>query len=156
MREFIEKEKSRLQKIFEPFNAQGSWMRLTEPGRGSVRLGMIDSYLVTRVAPVFHASGEVKRVEFWLLFKAIGYDEGFQHSHTIKVVRWSQEDTYLIDLIDDRGRRFHAELIFPGLEPELAAGWEYWQRYRRENRGRFSQIDAEILEEHIQIAEEWE
>jgi len=39
------------------------------------------------VAPHFDAQGEVKRVDFWLLFKAVGYDEGFQHAHTVKVVR---------------------------------------------------------------------
>jgi len=74
------------------------------------------------VAPHFDAGSEVKRlpaapreqdsateskpataqagVDFWLLFKAVGYDEGFQHAHTLKVVRWSQEDTYLIDPTD--------------------------------------------------------
>ncbi|GAB4231647.1 MAG: hypothetical protein Kow00109_03870 [Acidobacteriota bacterium] len=43
----------------------------------------------------------------------MGYDEGFRHAHTGKVVRRSQEETYLIDLTDDRDRRFHLELVFP-------------------------------------------
>jgi len=67
---------------------------------------------VTRVAPHFNAVGEVKRVDFWLLFKAVGYDEGFQHAYTVKVVRWYQDDTYLIDLTVDQGQRFHVELVF--------------------------------------------
>ena len=102
------------------------------------------------------AEGEVKRVDFWLLFKAVGYDEGFQHAHTVKVVRWSQEDTYLIDLTDDRGRRFHVELVFPDQEPDLASDWRSWRRYKSENWDRFERIDADLLAEHMRIAEEWE
>ncbi len=156
MKEFIDKEKARLQALFEPFNEGGSWMTLIEPGREPVRMGLVDSYKVTRVAPHFDAQGELKRVDFWLLFKAVGYDEGFQHAHTVKVVRWSQEDTYLIDLTDDRGRRFHVELVFPDQEPDLAADWRRWRRYKSENRDRFERIDAELLAEHVRIAEEWE
>jgi len=33
------------------------------------------------VTPHFAARGKVKQVDFWLLFKAVGYHEGFQHSH---------------------------------------------------------------------------
>jgi len=156
MKEFIDKEKARLQALFEPFNEGGSWMTLIESGREPVRMGLVDSYKVTRVAPHFDAQGELKRVDFWLLFKAVGYDEGFQHAHTVKVVRWSQEDTYLIDLTDDRGRRFHVELVFPDQEPDLAADWRRWRRHKSENRDRFERIDADLLAEHVRIAEEWE
>jgi hypothetical protein len=156
MKEFIDKEKARLQALFEPFNEGGSWMTLLESGREPVRMGLVDSYKVTRVAPHFDARGELKRVDFWLLFKAVGYDEGFQHAHTVKVVRWSQEDTYLIDLTDDRGRRFHVELVFPDQEPDLASDWRSWRRYKAENRDRFERIDADLLAEHVRIAEEWE
>jgi len=140
MKEFIEKEKARLQALFEPFNEGGSWMALIEPGREPVRLGLIDGYTVTRVAPHFDAGGEVKRVDFWLLFKAVGYDEGFQHAHTVKVVGWSQGDTYLLDLVDDRNRRYHIELIFPDQEPELASDWSSWRRHKMRNRDRLSLI----------------
>jgi len=121
-----------------------------------VRLGPIGGYTVPRVGPHLDAGGEVKRVDFWLLFKAVGYDEGFQHAHTVKVVRWSEEDTYLIDLTDDRGRRFHVELVFPDQEPDLAADWRRWRRYKSENRDRFERIDVDLLAEHVRIAEEWE
>ena len=156
MKKFIDKEKARLQALFEPFNEGGSWMTLLESGWEPVRMGLVDSYKVTRVAPHFDAQGEVKRVDFWLLFKAVGYDEGFQHAHTVKVVRWSQEDTYLIDLTDDRGRRFHVELVFPDQEPDLASDWRRWRRHKSENRDRFERIDADLLAEHVRIAEEWE
>jgi len=156
MKDFIEKEKSKLQELFAPFNDGGSWMSLVEHGRDSVRLGIVDSYTVTRVAPHFDAEGEVKRVDFWLLFKAVGYDEGFQHAHTVKVVGWSQGDTYLLDLVDHRNRKYHIELIFPDQEPELASDWSNWRRYKMRNRDRFSLIDADLMSEHQQIAEKWE
>ena len=155
MNELIDQEKTRLQTLFEPFNENGSWMTLAE-GRGEpVQLGVIDGYTVTRVGPPFDAKGDVTRVDFWLFFRTLGYDEGFQHAHTVKVVRWSQRDTYLLDLGDDRGRRFHIELIFPDQEPELAADLNQWRGYRTENRDRFERIDAELLAEHIEIAEDW-
>jgi len=71
MKEFIEKEKAKLQDLFAPFNDGGSWMSLVEPGRDSVRLGIVDSYTIIRVAPHFDAEGEVKRVDFWLLVKTV-------------------------------------------------------------------------------------
>ncbi|RLB87918.1 MAG: hypothetical protein DRH50_16045 [Deltaproteobacteria bacterium] len=156
VKEFINKEKTRLQALFEPFNKGGSWMSLFEPGLKPVRLGLIDGYTVIRVAPYFDVKGEIKRIDFWLLFKAVGYDEGFQHAHTVKVIRWSQDDTYLLDIEDDRKRKYHIELIFPDQEPDLASDWKHWRQYKSENNDRFERIDAEILTEHIQIAEEWE
>ena len=155
MNQLIDQEKTRLQTLFEPFNRGGSWMTLAERRQRPTPLGVMDSYMVTRVAPHFDAKGDVTRVDFWLFFKALGYDEGFHHAHTIKVVRWSQRDTYLMDLVDDRSRRFHIELIFPEQEPELAADWNQWREYKAANRERFERIDAELLAEHIEIAENW-
>ena len=156
MKEFIEKEKARLQALFEPFNTDGSWMTLAEKGRAPIRIGIVDGFTVTRVAPHFDAGGEVTRVDFWLLLRLLGYDEGFQYAHTVKVVSWSQEDSYLLDLIDDRDRGFHIELIFPDQEPDPAADWKRWSGYKAKNRDRFERIDAELLAEHTRIAEEWE
>ena len=114
MNELVNQEKTQLQALFDPFNQRGSWMTLAEGREQPMRLGIMEGYTVTRVAPQFDTRGNVTHVEFWLFHKALGYHEGFQHAHTIKVVRWSQEDTYLLDLVDDRDRRFHIELIFPG------------------------------------------
>ena len=156
MKEFIEKEKARLQSLFEPFNTGGSWMTLADKGRTPVRLGIVDRFIVTRVAPQFDAGGNVTRIGFWLLIRLSGYDEGFQHAHTIKVVSWLQDDTYLLDLFDDRDRRFHFELIFPDQESNEAADWKRWRDYKAGSRDRFERIDAELLTEHTRIAEEWE
>jgi len=156
MKEFIEQEKERLQALFAEFNRQGSWIEMRERGEEPIRLGMVDSYTVTRVAPHFNASGEMTHADFWLLFKMAGYDQGFQFSHTIKVCRWEQDDTYLIDLSDNRDRRFHVELIMDVAEAEMIKDWKAWQKYKAANRERFDLADRDILAEHIRIAEEWE
>ena len=137
--------KESLQALFDEFNKTGSTMTLAEDGYETIRMGLQDSYIVTRV----------QGSDFWLFFKEGGYNNGFQYSHTIRVVSWSQEDTYLLDLVDDQDRRFHIELIFPELEPDLGEAWQHWQAYKAANRERFQRIDAQLLEEHLWIAETW-
>ena len=145
MNELVKQERTRLQALFDPFNQGGSWMTLAEGREKPMRLGIMEGYRVTRVAPQFDTGGNVTHVDFWLFHKALGYHEGFQHAHTIKVLRWSQEDTYLLDLVDDRGRRFHIELILPELEPDMVADWNRWQAYKAENREMFERVDRELL-----------
>ena len=137
--------KESLQALFDEFNKTGSTMTLAEDGYSTIELGLRDSYIVTRL----------EGSDFWLFHKAAGYNNGFQYSHTMKVVSWSQEDTYMLDLVDDLGRRYHIELIFPELEPNLGEAWADWQAYKAANRQRFKQIDAQLLEEHLWIAETW-
>jgi len=156
MQDFIAGEKARLQELFAAFNETGSWMELREPGCQPLRIGLIDSYQITRVAPHFDTQGNVVKTDFWLFFKSAGYSNGFQYVHTTKVVDWSQEDTYLLDLTDDLGRRFHIELLFSTLDIAMVADWRDWQAYKRQNQERFQQIDAELLEEHVRIAEDWQ
>jgi len=156
MRDFIANEKARLQRLFDEFNTKGSWMEMREGNDEPLGFGLIDSYMITRVAPHFDAVGSVTKTDLWLLFKSAGYNNGWQYAHTIKVVDWSQEDGYLIDLMDDRGRKFHVELLFPTQDVEMVADWEDWQLYKSENKAVFEQIDADLLEEHTRIAEEWD
>ena len=155
MNELIDQERSRLQTLCDPLNRDGSWMTLAEGCSEPIPLGVIDGYTVTRVAPHFDSKGDFTRVDFWLFFKALGYDEGFQRAHSIKVLRWSQEDFNFLDLLDDHVRRFHIELIFPDQEGDLAADWNRWRQYKAANRAPFEHIDAELLAEHIGIAENW-
>ena len=111
---------------------------------------------MTRIAPFFDAQGAVTRIDFWLLWKSIGYDEGYQYAHTITVVKCLVVDPGIeIELTDDQGRRHLLELIEPHQEAELAGDWKRWRQYREENRERFDEIDRELLAEHIRIAEEW-
>lgn len=156
MKEFIATEKEKLQALFDEFNAEGSLMVMREGHDTPLPFGLIDNFVVTRVAPHFDAAGNVTRTDFWLMFKSVGYNNGYQYTHTIKVVGWSQDDTYLIDLIDDRGRRYHVELIMDATEHDCVVAWRKWQRYKSENASEFEVIDAQILEEHIRMSEEWD
>lgn len=158
MQEFIQQEMARLQEEFRFFNERGSYVTVYNEDNGEPLFRDIaDRFLVTRVAPQFDSQGKVTRTDFWLLWKVVGYDQGFQHSHTIKVVRWWRDggDWAEMDLVDDVGRRHHVELIEPTCEVAYAEDWNRWQTYRRENATMFADIDAGILAEHIAIAEGW-
>lgn len=156
MKKFIASEKQRLQALFDEFNKEGSIMVMHEGHDTPLPFGLIDSYTLTRIAPHFDAAGNVTTTDFWLMFRSVGYNNGYQYAHTIKVVGWSQDDTYLIDLADDRNRRYHIELIMDATEHDYVVAWRKWQSYKAENAAEFEIIDAQILEEHIRIAEEWD
>lgn len=140
--------------MFNEFNTDGSWMSASDDS-GEIWRDLIDSYQVTRVAPHFDAQGNITSIDFWLFFKWVGYNNGFQYSHTIKVVGYGQEDTYELDLVDDRGRKYHIELLMAVAERDYIATLTKWRRYKSENRELFESIDAELLEEHLEIAEGW-
>ncbi|MDE0180269.1 MAG: hypothetical protein OXL39_02920 [Caldilineaceae bacterium] len=148
MSEIVEQKRQRLQALFDQFNEGGSTMTLAyeDEDLEPVDLGLMDSFMVTRV------DGDA----FWVMNKVFGYQDGWQHTHTIKVVEWSQDDTYLLDLVDDMDRRFHIELIFPELEPALAEMWDHWQAYKARNRERFRLLDENLLADHMEIALNWE
>ncbi len=48
MSEFIQREKERLQDLFEPFNERGSWMTLAQGSETPMRLGIMEAYLVVQ------------------------------------------------------------------------------------------------------------
>ena len=167
MKDFIEQEKRRLQEALHWFNNRGSRMTVRESGDLFLDV-LVDSFTVTRIAPHFDTAGNHLRTDFWLLWKALGYDEGFQHAHTVKVVDIRIDDTLtvehdgkevegwlIVDLTDDMGRIHHVEMIEPVSEPELAADWQRWIAYRQKNAERFHRIDAQLLVEHLRIAEDW-
>jgi len=156
MKEFIAEEKARFQAMFDEFNRDGSLMVMRDGNDTPLSFGLIDSYTVTRVAPHFDASGNVTKSDFWLMFKSAGYNNGFQYTHTIKVVKYGREDTFELDLADDRGRRYHIELIMDATEYDYVVAWDKWQRYKAENRSEFDAIDAQLLEEHTKMAEKWQ
>lgn len=156
MRKFIAQERARLQALFDEFNRAGSFLVMREGHSEPLPLGLIDSYTVTRVAPHFDAAGSVTKTDFWVMWKSVGYNNGYQYSHTIKIVDWSREDSYELDLADDLGRRYHIELIMDATEHDYVLDWRKWRNYKAENAPEFEIIDAQILEEHVRIAEEWD
>ena len=156
MKEFIASEKARLQALFDGFNSDGSIMVMREGRDTPLPFGLVDSCTVTRVAPHFDAAGNVTQTDFWVMWRSVGYNNGYQYTHTIKVVGWSQDDTYLIDLTDDRDRHYHIELIMDVAEHDYVLDWRKWQSYKRENAAEFEIIDAQLLGEHTAIAEGWQ
>lgn len=156
MRKFIAQERARLQALFDEFNRDGSFIVMREGHSEPLPLGLVDSYTVTRVAPHFDAAGSVTKTDLWVMWKSVGYDNGYQYSHTIKVVDLSREDSYELDLTDDLGRRYHIELIMDATEHDYILDWRKWQSYKADRAAEFEIIDAQILKEHIRIAEEWD
>ena len=138
-------ETERLQALLDPFNEAGAFMALAEGDEEPIMLDVVDSFLVTR------AAGDA----FWLFLKMIGYNNSDGHVHTIKVVSWSQDDTWFLDLVDDRDRRFHVEKIFPQTEPDLVDMWREWQAYRKQHKDGFAEVDADLLAQHVTIALKW-
>ncbi|MCL5105430.1 MAG: hypothetical protein M1133_15150 [Armatimonadetes bacterium] len=156
MKEFIATEKAGLQVLFDEFNRDGSIMVVREGRDAPLPLGLVDSYTVTRVAPHFDGAGNVTKTDFWVMFKSVGYNNGYQYTHTIEVTDWSQDDTYELDLTDDRGRRYHIELIMDATEHDYVVDWGEWQSYKAKNSSEFVIIDAQLLAEHTRIAEGWD
>jgi len=156
MKEFIASEKARLQALFDGFNRDGSIMVMREGRDTPLPLGLVDSYTVTRVAPHFDAEGNITKTDFWVMWKSVGYNNGCQYAHTIKIVVWGREDSYELDLTDDRGRRYHIELIMDVTEHDYVVDWRAWKSYKADNAAEFEIIDAQLLEEHTKIAEAWE
>jgi len=155
MQAAIEELRAKLQGLFDQFNTDGSWMSAMDTNRKEIWRDLIDNYKITRVAPHFDAAGNVTKTDFWLMFKWIGYNNGWQCTHTIKVVDWGQEDTYELDLTDDLGRRYHIELIMDATEHDYVVAWKKWQQYKAENRQLFDNIDTQLLEDHVCMAEQW-
>jgi hypothetical protein len=156
MREFIASEKARLQVLFDQFNRDGSIIVMRDERDTPLPLGLVDSYAVTRVAPEFDAAGNLTKTDFWVMFKSAGYNNDCQYTHTIKVVTWGREDSYELDLTDDRGRHYHIELIMDVAEHDCVVDWRTWQNYKAANAAEFEVIDAQLLGEHTGIAEEWQ
>lgn len=160
MKEFIEEEKARIQGLLRLFNERGNRMEVFDEDKKRLFGELVDSFTVTRIAPHFDAKGKHTRSDFWLLWKSVGYNNGWQYAHTLKIVQVTVRDTLencwlIVDLTDDRGRRFHVELIEPITEADYARDWRDWVKYKAANAGMFDRIDAELLREHLQIAEEW-
>jgi hypothetical protein len=169
MENIIAEEKARIQRQFHWLNERGCRLQIRERGGENFIDTITAELTVTRIAPHFDASGEIIRTDFWLLWKELGYQEGFNYSHTIKVVNVSVDDTLtaqsggsevnawlIVELTDDLDRIYHLEMIEPVSEPAHAKQWDAWLAFRKNNRDLFQRIDSDILAEHIKIAEDWQ
>ena len=165
MKSFIEQEIAAIQSKFMLCNENGSQIHCFEDGT-LLFSTMADSFTVIRLAPHFAPDGTYTGADFWLFWKEIGYQEGFQYAHTIKVVHHeiddilvdahNQSESWLsAELTDDRGRRYRIEVIEPVSEPDFARRWREWQKFRESNAALFAGIDPVLLDEHLKIAGEW-
>ena len=129
-------------------NTHGSWLGIFWPDGDYTRIGV----QARLEMPRFAEDGSAVWVTLW----SIGYQEGWQYVHTVKVVRWSSDDMpYELDLVDDRGRQCHLEAIEPYTEPHEAVVWQEWLAYRAREATRFVEIDASLRAENQHIADTW-
>lgn len=137
-----------LKNVLEHLSTVGCWLGIYWPDGDYTRIGVQARLEITRVADDATA--------VWVTLWSVGYQEGWQFVHTIKVVRWSSDDPPLeIDLVDERGRQLHIEAIEPFTEPNEAAVRQAWLAYRECEQVLFESIDATLSEEHRQIAATW-
>lgn len=165
MKSFIEQEMQNIQAKLRMFNENGNRIQCIEDDKLLFET-MADSLTVTRIAPHFAPDGSYTGADYWLFWKEIGYQEGFQYAHTIKVIHHKIEDS-LVDahnqseswlsavLTDDRGRRYRTEVIEPVSEPDFARKWREWRQFRESKADLFAGIDPVLLDEHLKIAGEW-
>ena len=93
MKEFIEQERERLQGLLRLFNERGSRLAFFGEDGKHVFGDLVDSFTVTRIAPHFDPQGKHTRSEFWVMWKSLGYNNGWQYAHTSKIVKVAVEDT---------------------------------------------------------------
>ena len=104
--------------------------------------------------------------DFWLLWKAAGYQDNPQLCRTIKVVdhlvnAFLEDDDLgkqwlTVTLQDDLSNLYLIEVIEPFCEPEAHHKWRQWQNYRQKNRKLLKDIDQELLEKHQETADYWD
>lgn len=169
MKEVIAQEKARIQNLFRLFNQNGCRMQVREHGGENFIDTIVAEWIVTRIAPRFDSTGRITRVDFWVLWKELGYTESRRCCHTTKVIGVDVDDTLpaeiddqtvdawlIVELTDTRGRIHHVEMIEPVTDPDHAADWKQWTKYRADNPDLFKRVDESVLQEHLEMAEEWE
>ena len=120
-----------------------------------MKMGLVDSFIVTRVNPDFDANGNMKEwTDFWVMLKLVGYDAEYRFTHTHKIVRLHWDEPYLLWLWDDIGRRLEIEIVH-SCEAENYPRWQKWLKYRERNAARLQRSAEGLLAEHTEIAEGW-
>ncbi len=157
MKHDLEAEKARLQEEFRLFNEQGATITIFEDDGERILKDQIDSLLVTRVAPCRDRSVSSDPMDFWLLWRPIGYQSGERFWHTAKIVRWSRpggDDFAEIDLYDDQGRHYNVDLMEPNIEADLFALRCAWLDFKKEHPEQFV-ADEQMMAYHVEMAEHW-
>lgn len=142
------------QKNLLMMNRKGSVMKCTDKD-GLLFDTIMDSVMITRT----------EEDAVWLFWKSLGYDQGPQYAHTTKIVEIELDEIIeddkngaqwaIVDLVDDRGRKYNIELIHPQLHPDYHKLWVKWTKYKNDHKDAFRKMDDRLLEEHKEIADEW-
>jgi hypothetical protein len=130
-------ERQQAQALFEPYNRDGAAVTLRADGE-QYRLGPGVEFTVLRA--IEDAAGGV---DFWLLWKALGYQDqmsGQQCCHCVRIVSVAEGKDEL-HVTDQDGQ----ELVLAPYPNQ--ARWREWQAYRRANAPMFAEIDANLLAE---------
>jgi hypothetical protein len=130
------------QRMFDPFNRAGAAVTLIAGG-DEILLGPGVEFRVLRA--VEDSAGGV---DFWLMWKALGYQEGPQFTHTVRIVSAAAGNDQ-VRLTDSEGQ----VLVLAPYEDR--AHWRDWQKYRRANESYFTHIDAGLLADAQRIADTW-
>lgn len=123
------------QRLFDPFNRAGAAVTLLADGQ-KFRLGPGVEFRVLR---------EDRARGFWLLWKALGYQEGPQFAHTVRIVSAAVGDELRITDAD-------GQVLVLAPYPDRAR-WRARREYRRQNAATFAEIDAGLLAWASQVAD---
>ena len=163
VKELIENERKWLQDILDRFLSTGCYVDVHPMKDGKdedwqpLFRATVSGLRVLRVAPKFDAAGDHTGSTFWVMWNSLGYSEGFQYTHTIIVTRIENTDDPILDLW---GGEYHHRVgtLYPDEIDEHKERFESlkeWRAYQAENAERFTRIDAQLLEEHTEIANTW-
>lgn len=149
MTDQLRAEQARLQALFNQANQHGATVELADPPPDDLLmdLGMAVQFTVTRVAPRL-VDGK-PRSDFWLRWKARGYEQGEQFTHTIKVIREALVRPDGLLLVDDRDRTFVVTVPAPAEE------WARWQEHATTHAADLAYADAILDPFHQHLAEQW-
>lgn len=140
-----------VEELFAIYNRDGARMEMTE-GPNKLDFGVIDGIQIIRSKTSYDGKSKAVDLVFWVMFREIGYQNGFQYVHSFKVMEWVADGSGKIVLTDDTNRQFTIDLLRTRVEQMR---WSQWKGYKAMNLDVFDYADEVSLEEHLGFAERW-
>lgn len=91
---------------------------------------------------------------FW---KEVGYQNGPQFSHTGRFTSIEVDDSLedkhdgeqwlIIDMEDEKGRKYHVEMLDKVTNADECEKWKKWTKYKAKNAALFAKIDQAMLDQ---------
>ncbi|MBV9083983.1 MAG: hypothetical protein JOZ62_14995 [Acidobacteriaceae bacterium] len=135
------------QAMFADFNRYGGDVYLVDPPPNDdpFFLDLADSFEVVRVAP--HA-GDSGGADFWVLWRAAGYENQSQ-VHLLKIVETWKGDDGALFLREENGR------VTKIARTQNPAKWRQWTAYKKQHAEQYSQAEADTRAQAVQDANTW-